>query len=433
VLLVAWSLTLASGCVRHGAASSAELKSDRVLVIIVPGTFGSDGFWTNVVDGQASFASELLRELPASSEIYPFVWASSLSHEWRVEAAANLAAVIDERADDFDRVCIVGHSHGGNVAMMAVARCKADIDMLVCLATPHPYLRMKTSDDEGLDLPIYCSAETRAKTNTLISIYPSTDVTPTFWPNELLTGLSENESIRMTQSWREKHGHPRLDRDHLMARLFERGNIVASNTLDVADANIEVESHIDSTLGITAHRSIHSRRMGEIVGALICDGATDKQLDYLRRLVQPISADTGEPISNDAQRLWLEQNKAFFQCCGWMLTDATIVLDEAAIEIAGDLGGSLPDPQLCLLASDGSVREKTETRSDTLIATWQPRFYIPAGETFGLSVVDVDVVMNEPLGKREFKGDEPPSRTVVADKDKQLYWGAELTWQAMHY
>ena len=75
-------------------------------------------------------------------EIISFLWDGGNEHKSREAAAQNLAAVIDKKASDFDRVCLVGHSHGGNIALRAAGLCRTKIRMLVCLSTPHAYLNL---------------------------------------------------------------------------------------------------------------------------------------------------------------------------------------------------------------------------------------------------------------------------------------------------
>ena len=169
---------------------------ERILVVVVPGTYGNDRFWPNVDDGKVTFGSELLRAIGSDGEVYPFLWASSIHHPNRQQAAANLASVIERKAKGFDRVCLVGHGHGGNVALLAASDCRRTIDMVVCLSTPHVYLRTVDTRANNLLLPVYCSPRTLRNVRSIVCIAPKTDAVPDAVTNLTLTGLAENEAIR---------------------------------------------------------------------------------------------------------------------------------------------------------------------------------------------------------------------------------------------
>ena len=88
--LLAW--TTAKSLPQHSATVAnksipAKQATDRVFMVIIPGTYGNDTFWPNLVEGKASFALELSSALAPGSEVYPFLWASSVYHAQRVEAA----------------------------------------------------------------------------------------------------------------------------------------------------------------------------------------------------------------------------------------------------------------------------------------------------------------------------------------------------------
>ena len=58
-------------------------------------------------------------------------------------------------------------------------------------------------DGKALCLPIYCSVRTLKNVDHIITASPNTDAVPDTWSNETLTGLTENEAIRLTTDWRE--------------------------------------------------------------------------------------------------------------------------------------------------------------------------------------------------------------------------------------
>lgn len=90
------------GCERSGTAivqsePPSTTRPNRNLVVIVHGTWGGESRWSIVVPGKASFGSELARGLGGTTEIYPFLWASSILPEKRVEAANNLTRLLRRR------------------------------------------------------------------------------------------------------------------------------------------------------------------------------------------------------------------------------------------------------------------------------------------------------------------------------------------------
>lgn len=433
-LAIIAAVCVLAGC-RAAAPNGSQPAADRVLVVIVPGTYGNASFWPMPKDGQATFGSELKDALPPGSDIEPIIWTSSIFHAGRANAAKTLAKVIDTKAADFDRVCIVAHSHGGNIALLALGQCQTDVDMLVCLGTPHAYLRTVNGDMQGLDLPIYCSPSACKRVRSIIAVSADTDAVPEFWSNELLTGLRENEAIDLTRDWREQHGHPRLQRDSFLVRLFESGNIFASSQLNMADENIRVHSQVKDLLGIKAHQTLHSRRMGEVIGQLIRDGAEpDDMVVYLKSLVQPADADTGEPVLAATHQAWRERHANQFKQSGWLLEQARVELDAGATAVANDLDGSLPDPMLCLFLGDNKrAAAQTAARKNKMEAEWQPGFYVRQGQRFALAVYDDNLIGNTSLGVQWFEPAASPPTTISADPAHGRYWSAELKWAEAHY
>jgi len=180
-------------------------RPERVMVIVVPGTFGNSGFWSTVSENKVSFASEVISGLGEDSTIYPFVWAAPNSHQARVEAARNLAEIIDEKASEYDRVCLIGHSHGGNVALLAAANTKSPVDSVICLSTPHIYLKTKDAQRKVLLVPVYCPLKTFLRVRNIVCISPDSDSIVEGWA-DVFTGLTENDAIGSTRDWLELLG-----------------------------------------------------------------------------------------------------------------------------------------------------------------------------------------------------------------------------------
>jgi pimeloyl-ACP methyl ester carboxylesterase len=288
-------------CLAGCSSSATDLNRlrcvrDRILVFIVAGTYGGESFWPEVKPNHVSFGSELRDALPLGSEVYPPLWASSVRHDARMQAAKNLAALIDEKANQFDRVCVVGHSHGGNVALLAAGMCHKRIDVLVCLSTPHLYLTVKQDDGKPMYLPVYCSPNAKANISAIVTARFDTDGVPGFWSNVFPPGMNENDAIRLAQEALEATGHPRLRHDSLFDRVINHVNLLASPDLIITDKNLVLHSTTSDKLRISSHHMIHSRRMGRLVGELLRDGPTQERLAAIASLIQGDDADVGEPI-----------------------------------------------------------------------------------------------------------------------------------------
>ena len=125
----------------------AGTSATRTLVIISPGMTGNAEFWPDVVPQKATFASELQRGA-GEVTLYSYLWNGGWDYASRESAARQLASLIDEKsAAGFNRICLVGHSFGGDICLRASGLCKARIDMVICLATPHTYLTMLSADN----------------------------------------------------------------------------------------------------------------------------------------------------------------------------------------------------------------------------------------------------------------------------------------------
>lgn len=392
------------------AAREPVREPVRTLVVIVPGTWGNESFWPVPVPGKATFGSEVARAVGGGdlTEVYAPVWASGLDHETRARVARQLASDIDAKAKRFDRVSLVGHSHGGNIALMAAGLCRTRIDTVVCLSTPHPHLRAKAADGAALELPVYCSTATRANTAHIVCINPDKDAVPTTWSNELMIGLEENEAIAMCAGWRERHNQPRLADDQFFSRLFESGNIISYPGIKLPDVhNLTYQTFVTDKLGVAPHHAVHSRRMGYVVGQILRDGATRERLEYVRTLIQPASADAGEPVEQAALEQWLKENDAaggdgsLLRHAGWRLTRVAVKFNDTACAAADDLDDSAPDAFLTFGTADGQKRYLTTgARKDKMEPDWPLTYVLMNGEDERLDVYDDDwgVGTNDPLG-----------------------------------
>lgn len=111
-----------------------------MLVIFVHGTFARDAKWTH---NNALFAQHLRSHFPADDpelSIQQFSWSGRNSHVARLRAAKALAQKVEHarNIENHDRIIVVSHSHGGNVALFAQNFLNEDqqIDGLVTMGTP---------------------------------------------------------------------------------------------------------------------------------------------------------------------------------------------------------------------------------------------------------------------------------------------------------
>ena len=285
-VVVALLLCTASGCDTPNslpAVRSRQARSDRTLVIIVPGTYGNDEQWPMRLPDRETFASELVRGLRGDATIHPYLWSSSIRGMRRIEAAQMLSSDIDRMSADYNHVVLIGHSHGGNIALLAAGLCKTRIDSLVCLATPHVYLRVVDGQQTNLNLPVYCSPQTLRNTDRILCYCAEGDLVANDWSNALLTGVSEPESLELTREWRIRTGSPRLADDGFILRLLESDNLFASNRLTLAAHNQVISCEVHDALGIRQHHAIHSCEVGLALGQVLSDGiSTELALDRIR-------------------------------------------------------------------------------------------------------------------------------------------------------
>lgn len=119
-------------------------------IIAIHGTFAADAPWTKP---DSTFARMLERELPDMHIRWHFYnWSGANSHKAREEAASGLESKLAElHRDGEENIHIIGHSHGGNVALMtqcALQKKASAARSVVCLSTP--FFIVSASDIEYL-------------------------------------------------------------------------------------------------------------------------------------------------------------------------------------------------------------------------------------------------------------------------------------------
>jgi pimeloyl-ACP methyl ester carboxylesterase len=110
---------------------------NRLLLRLVHGTFAQDAPWTHK---DSLLSGHLAAHFPGA-EITPFKWTSANSNIDRARAVRKLASEVAAHQRQFpdDRFVLIGHSHGGNIALGAASslqRRGRKVAGVVCLATP---------------------------------------------------------------------------------------------------------------------------------------------------------------------------------------------------------------------------------------------------------------------------------------------------------
>ena len=169
-------------------------------LFVIHGTYAGNEKWTQELNDKVTFASEAKRGLGGDVKIHPFVWSAKNTHASRMKAARNLAAQVDRHTKRGERILMVGHSHGGNVAMQSAAFSERDVEMVICLSTPHMYLVMSNEEEAEVKLPIYCPPNNANKIKKIVSIRPSTDDVPGYWAE--IDGIDDDDALAATLEWR---------------------------------------------------------------------------------------------------------------------------------------------------------------------------------------------------------------------------------------
>lgn len=112
----------------HVQAAQAVVNT---AIIIVHGTWAAQHEW-HKPDGQ--FCKSLLSRIQ-ECKISSFIWSGKFDRNERVYAAKNLSDVINQIPQHI-KVILIGHSHGGNVALLASHASRRLIDHIVLLGTP---------------------------------------------------------------------------------------------------------------------------------------------------------------------------------------------------------------------------------------------------------------------------------------------------------
>src|SRR5207249_10177982 len=174
------------------------------------------------------FSLKLRQALGRECEVREFRWSGTNTHQARMDAGGDLARTIEEE-DESQRIHIIGHSHGGNVALAAANHLRrGQVETLVLLANPH----MQVGDD-------------------WLYWVKATDNVPRIW-----NLYSPEDNIQC--SWaRTFHGVASTQRRHVLVHRAYGG----------ADNDRVQNGVIHWTRPFAAHRAMHSGSVGAVVGA----------------------------------------------------------------------------------------------------------------------------------------------------------------------
>ncbi len=418
-------------------ASLPESSQAKTHLFLVHGTYAGNEKWTQNLEEKVTFASESVRGLGGEVVVHPFVWSAKNTHESRMKAARNLSAQMERHTKRGERILIVGHSHGGNVAMQAAAFADREVEMVICLSTPHMYLVMTNEDETEVKLPIYCPPNNANKIKQIVSIRPSTDDVPGYWAE--IDGIDDDDALAATLEWRtgQNLNLPKVaDPFHeLLERIKvvdEVKNIRAEPELTVAYTNIEYLSRVK---GIEdSHSAVHSHRMGYLVGVLARIGPSPEMVAYLESLVQPKSTSYGGPVNYSKRQEFrvkqIEDGKYSF-------IGAKLV--EAVASVPNKVVAGNEEPDLFFNIHDAETREEifeSEEVDDMLRAVWSEEMldgFILYADGGLIQLWEDDFVGNDKISKKlEFEFDVKRKDRINEIEFEETSYTLYMKWRLLH-
>jgi len=241
--------------------------------------------------------------------------------------------------------------------------------------------------------------------------------------------------LRLVEPWQSLKSFPRLQADGFLFRLTGGSNLSSRATLAVDGAeNIRVACLNLDVLGLSPHHSLHSRRMGQILGQLLRPAPREESLADLRSVVLPNHSDTGEPVPQEQYEHWLALFSDQRRLAGWRLDSIDVQLDDSARKMAVDVNGSPPDLFLRLSMDDqGRVLQTTSTATDNIEPQFAVGWYFEAGRTVRIEAYDRDVFGSTSLGTHTISIGESVPDALFTDHDQGIHWSADLKWTRLHY
>jgi len=422
-LLVAAPLALVHVAAPPEASAVPEPSEPaREIVFIVPGTLGNAETWFTQPAGQVTFASELRRGFERDVTARRLLWDGGYRQEHRERAAEHLAREIDSQSADYDRVHVVGHSHGGNVALMAARRAERFVDTIVCLATPHLYFEMaRAPSRETVWVPLLVTPDLADHVGRIVNVHSTRDVVVDSVA-DWIDGMTVAEATERTRPWRRADQELTLYENDAISHLVGSSRVRAGASLLVDELALIEDVAIPTTAGsgLDVHVMMHGRRMGHALG-LVLSGAPAEPI--LKHVLVTDETDRGEAIPAEAARSGeADPVGAWIATARVRVRPDLVALDE---DEGWDFDGSLPDLQLRI--DDEVVLEE----GDALELQGEAEWLVPDGR-WALAVVDSDLMTNEPIGEpwtfTVTGGLVPPVPAPSATHPWELTWETWPVW-----
>ncbi len=110
----------------------------KQIWIVIHGTFAKYASWHHP---ENKFITTLKKNLPSDAQVYRFLWSGKNSYPARLEAGILCKEYIKNITPCNASVHIIGHSHGGNIAIVAAQELEKEnssifINSLITLGTP---------------------------------------------------------------------------------------------------------------------------------------------------------------------------------------------------------------------------------------------------------------------------------------------------------
>lgn len=412
-----------------------------VKVFLVHGSFAGNETWPLIVEGKVSFASELKRAAGKNSTIHHFVWSGQNNHQARLDAADNLAREIKEFTEENDRVAIIGHSHGGNIALLAASRLTRQVDLVVCLSTPHLHLVMENPDGEEVPLPVYCPPQNQKQIKDIVCLNPDNDRVPDFWAE--INGVNDDSAIDLTRSWRRaqqlilpKVSSPFHDLAIRVGLTDEVVNLESRDELIVAKHNIKYRSDVGGV--DMKHAVVHSCRIGFILGKVVRYGMTDRLAEYLRTIYQQSPADDGRVADSNTIDLVRKRHYEDVE-----EPQSQVALQITSVKVAVQKGSALALadeelPDLYFVISDLEENEifEVDEADDGLTASWDIDAFdelLPVIGTGKIQLWDDDTFSDDPIGDPVvFTLTFKPNQFERKMKIETEHYSITIDWQRLH-
>ncbi len=444
LLSISWQLSLPIAAqpprIHHEFPLGMDKANDKpARVFIVHGTFDGNSTWPLIVAGKTSFASEVKRALALGSTVHQFLWSGKNNHEARKTAAKFLAGEIAEYSAQGEKIAIIGHSHGGNVALLAASQLESPIDIVICLSTPHLYLVLEDAENKEVELPVYCPPANQKLIRQIVTLSPSSDNVPGFWAE--INGINDDEGLAMTRPWRKAQQFilPNVSGpfQDLAARIGfsdEVVNLESRDHLSVTPYNFKYRCDVE---GIKkSHRVVHSARMGYILGSVIQHGMSKPVAQYLSTIYQFEKTDDGSITDSDLIASIRAKNYEGFDRPRYGVALRMKEVKIVAQENVAALGEKEPDLYFKLKDIEGKELFESSEADDGLEASWVAedlRKLLPGIASGTIEIWDDDFNGDDPVGQPvEFQLDFGLDAYEITTVLTHPEFTVTITWQKLH-